>query len=195
MTRLLGLPQVVRPKYIVRLTAGERTQLEEWIHTGQRAASVLIHARILLKADVGAGGPGWDDARIAEAVECGASTVYRVRQAFVERGLDAALLRKKPTGRQFRKLDGAQARALKSIAHPLRLKILCVIGDQEACVQEIVAAVGTSQSNISQHLAILREKDVLLTRKDANRVYYRVGDQRILQLVGMMREVFCGVEE
>jgi len=86
------------------------------------------------------------------------------------------------------------ARALKSIAHPLRLKILCVLGDQEACVQEIVDAVGTSQSNISQHLAILREKGVLVTRKDANRVFYRVGDQRTLQLVGMMREVFCGVE-
>lgn len=84
------------------------------------------------------------------------------------------------------------ARALKSIAHPLRLKILCVIGDQEVCVQEIVDAVGTSQSNISQHLAILREKDVLLTRKDANRVYYRVGDTRTLQLIGMMQEVFCG---
>ena len=87
------------------------------------------------------------------------------------------------------------ARALKSIAHPLRLKILCVLGDQEACVQDIVDAVGTSQSNISQHLAILREKGVLVTRKDANRVFYRVGDQRTLQLVGMMREVFCGVEE
>lgn len=85
------------------------------------------------------------------------------------------------------------ARALKAIAHPLRLKILCVVGDQEACVQEIVDAVGTSQSNISQHLAILREKGVLLTRKDANRVYYRVGDARTLQLIGMMREVFCGV--
>ena len=84
------------------------------------------------------------------------------------------------------------ARALKAIAHPLRLKILCVVGDQEACVQEIVDQVGTSQSNISQHLAILREKGVLLTRKDANRVYYRVGDTRTLQLVGMMREVFCG---
>ena len=84
------------------------------------------------------------------------------------------------------------ARALKSIAHPLRLKILCVVGDEEACVQEIVEAVGTSQSNISQHLAILRDKDVLQTRKDANRVYYRVGDPRILQLVAMMREVFCG---
>ena len=84
------------------------------------------------------------------------------------------------------------ARALKSISHPLRLKILCVIGDQEACVQEIVDQVGTSQSNISQHLAILREKGVLVTRKDANRVFYRVGDTRTLQLVGMMREVFCG---
>lgn len=84
------------------------------------------------------------------------------------------------------------AQAIKAIAHPLRLKILCVLGDQEISVQDIVEQVGTSQSNISQHLAILREKGVLLTRKDANRVYYRVGDARTLQLIGMMREVFCG---
>lgn len=83
------------------------------------------------------------------------------------------------------------ARALKAISHPLRLKILCVVGDEEACVQEIVGAVGTSQSNISQHLAILRDKGVLVTRKEANRVYYRVGDMRILQLISNMREVFC----
>ncbi len=87
------------------------------------------------------------------------------------------------------------ARALKAISHPLRLKILCVVGDQEVCVQDIVEAVGTSQSNISQHLAILRDKGVLTTRKDANRVFYRVADQRTLQLVGMMREVFCGVPQ
>lgn len=84
------------------------------------------------------------------------------------------------------------ARALKAMSHPLRLKILCVVGDAEVCVQDIVEAVGTSQSNISQHLAILRSKGVLQTRKDANRVFYRVADQRTLQLVGMMREVFCG---
>ncbi|HPI59107.1 metalloregulator ArsR/SmtB family transcription factor [Zoogloea sp.] len=83
------------------------------------------------------------------------------------------------------------ARALKAISHPLRLKILCVVGSEEVCVQDIVEAVGTSQSNISQHLAILRDKGVLLTRKDANRVYYRVGDPRTLQLIVMMREVFC----
>ena len=85
------------------------------------------------------------------------------------------------------------ARSLKAIAHPLRLKILCVIGEEEACVQQIVDAVGTSQSNISQHLAILREKGVLQTRKDANRVFYRVTAQRILQLVSLMRDVFCNV--
>jgi len=87
------------------------------------------------------------------------------------------------------------SRALKAMAHPLRLKILCVLGNQELNVQEIVDCVGTSQSNISQHLAILREKGVLRTRKDANRVYYRVGDARTLVLLGMMREVFCGITD
>ena len=85
------------------------------------------------------------------------------------------------------------AQAIKAIAHPLRLKILCVLGDQEISVQDIVEQVGTSQSNISQHLAILRDKGVLATRKDANRVFYRIGDLRTLKLVGMMREVFCTV--
>ena len=83
------------------------------------------------------------------------------------------------------------SRSLKAMSHPLRLKILCTLGDEEVSVQEIVEHVGTSQSNISQHLAILRDKGILISRKDANRVYYRVGDSRTLRLVGMMREVFC----
>jgi DNA-binding transcriptional ArsR family regulator len=85
------------------------------------------------------------------------------------------------------------SRAIKAMAHPLRLKILCVLGNQEISVQEIVDCVGTSQSNISQHLAILREKGVLRTRKEANRVFYRVSDERTLALISMMREVFCGI--
>ncbi|QNM97935.1 ArsR/SmtB family transcription factor [Chitinimonas koreensis] len=84
------------------------------------------------------------------------------------------------------------SRAMKAMSHPLRLKILCVLGESEVSVQDIVDAVGTSQSNISQHLAIMREKGVLRTRKDANRVYYRVGDPRTLEVVSMMRDVFCG---
>jgi ArsR family transcriptional regulator len=68
-----------------------------------------------------------------------------------------------------------------------------VLADKELSVQDIVENVGTSQSNISQHLAILRDKEILATRKDANRVYYRIGDQRTLKLVGMMRDVFCSI--
>lgn len=86
------------------------------------------------------------------------------------------------------------SRSLKAMSHPLRLKILCTLGDQEVSVQDIVENVGTSQSNISQHLAILRDKGILTSRKDANRVFYRVGDNRTLQLIGMMREVFCSQE-
>lgn len=85
------------------------------------------------------------------------------------------------------------SQAMKSIAHPLRLKILCVLASGELSVQDIVENVGTSQSNISQHLAILRDKGILSTRKDANRVFYRIGDQRTLKLVSMMRDVFCNI--
>ena len=83
------------------------------------------------------------------------------------------------------------ARCLKAMSHPLRLKILCILGSQSISVQDIVEQVGTSQSNISQHLAILREKDILGSKKEANRVYYFIDDERMLKLIKMMREVFC----
>ena len=75
------------------------------------------------------------------------------------------------------------SRSLKAMSHPLRLKILCVLGNREVSVQDIVENVGTSQSNISQHLAILRDKGILKSRKDANRVFYKVGDDRTLKLI------------
>ena len=83
------------------------------------------------------------------------------------------------------------SRALKAMSHPLRLKILCTLGAEEVSVQDIVDYVGTSQSNISQHLAILRDKGILISRKDANRVFYRIGDHRMLNLIEMMRSIFC----
>ena len=82
--------------------------------------------------------------------------------------------------------------SLKAMAHPLRLKILCILGGAgEISVQDIVEQVGTSQSNISQHLSILREKGILAARKDANKVYYRVSDPKILHLISAMRAAFC----
>ena len=83
--------------------------------------------------------------------------------------------------------------AMKAIAHPLRLKVLCVLAGGEMPVQDIMEAVGTTQSNVSQHLAILRDKKILKTRKEANKVHYRIADKRTVKLVGLMREVFCGL--
>lgn len=83
------------------------------------------------------------------------------------------------------------AHCLKAMSHPLRLKILCTLGNDKISVQDIVERVGTTQSNISQHLSILRAKGILACKKDANRVYYFVDDERTLQLIGLMKELFC----
>lgn len=82
-------------KYKVTLTAEERNSLQELIAAGKAAAMKLTHARILLKADAASGGPAWTDVRIAEALEVHVTLVERLRQRFVEQGLDAALGRKK----------------------------------------------------------------------------------------------------
>ena len=81
--------------------------------------------------------------------------------------------------------------AMQAMAHPLRLKILCLVGNQELSVLEIVDAVGTSQSNISQHLGVLRDHGILVARKDANRVFYKIEDPRILRMIALTREIFC----
>lgn len=85
------------------------------------------------------------------------------------------------------------SRALKAMAHPLRLKIVCLVGrNTELTVQDLVSKVGTTQSNVSQHLAKLREKGILTTRRDFNRVYYRMADNRIEKLVDTLRGAFAG---
>jgi transposase len=103
-------------KYVVRLTPEEHAQLLPLTRRGKVAARTLLHARILLKADSGPEAPAWSDEAIGEALEVHATTVARVRQRFVEEGLEAAL-RPKPTRRQYaRKLDGAAEAHLIALA-------------------------------------------------------------------------------
>ena len=83
------------------------------------------------------------------------------------------------------------ANALKAMAHPLRWKILCTLGNNELSVGEIVEKTGTSQSNISQHLDQLKNKHILTSRKEANRVFYRIRNDQLLMLIDTMREVLC----
>ena len=81
--------------------------------------------------------------------------------------------------------------AMRAMAHPLRLKILCLVGNQELSVLEIVEAVGTTQSNVSQHLALLKGHGLLHSRKEANKVFYRIEDPRVLKMIALTREIFC----
>jgi transposase len=102
-------------KVVITLTAEERRSLRRLVHTGTHPAAMRRRAQILLKAD--ADGPdAWTDEEIAEHLETSRMTVQRVRQQFAAEGLDATLHRKKPTGRQFRKLDGKQEAELVALA-------------------------------------------------------------------------------
>ncbi len=71
---------------------------------------------------------------------------------------------------------------LKSIAHPLRLKILCLLQDRELTVGEIREAVETTNANVSQHLTIMRNQGIIVARKNANFIYNRIADERVVEL-------------
>jgi len=102
-------------QYVVRLDAEARARLERFLAAGTAPARALAHARVLLKADAGPGGPAWTDARIAEAVEVSLATVARVRRRWATGGLEDALHRR-PTGPRPRRLDGAQEARLVALA-------------------------------------------------------------------------------
>ena len=104
----------LKDKFVVRLTAEQRQGVEKLAATGRRSAAAITRARILLKAD--AEGHGWADDRIAEALDVSLATVARVRKKFALMGPQAAVARQPPTGRQYRKLDGAQEAHLVALA-------------------------------------------------------------------------------
>lgn len=103
-------------RYIVRLAPEERVLLLDLISAGTTAARAQTHARILLKADAGPDGPAWVDTAIAEALETSVRTVERVREAWVDEGLDAALYPQRSHVPRPRKLDGEQEAHLVAIA-------------------------------------------------------------------------------
>jgi ArsR family transcriptional regulator len=80
---------------------------------------------------------------------------------------------------------------LKSIAHPLRLKILCLLQDQELTVGEIRETVRTTNANVSQHLTIMRNQGIIVSRKEANLIYNRIADEMAIELVNILEDLFC----
>ena len=100
--------EIAVKKYVVRLTAEERGQLDELISKGKRSAQLLTKARILLKADVSDAGEGWSDSRIAAALDTSIANIERTRRQLVEEGFEAVLTRKyNPNSARPRIFDGA----------------------------------------------------------------------------------------
>lgn len=82
---------------------------------------------------------------------------------------------------------------LKSISHPIRLQILCLLQNQELSVSELREGMATSGANISQHLNIMRNQGLIASRREANFIYNRIADQRIIELMQTMKQLFCSI--
>jgi transposase len=109
--------EIAVKKYVVRLSAEERQQLEVLIRKGKGPARRLLKARILLKADVSEAGPGWSDSKIIAALDTSASMIYRVRRQLVEEGFEAVLSRKqRATPAVPRIFDGEKEAKLIALA-------------------------------------------------------------------------------
>ena len=83
------------------------------------------------------------------------------------------------------------AKLLKTMSHPIRLKILCLLQEKEMTVGDIHKEVQTTNANVSQHLSILRNQGIITFRKDANYIYNRISEGRVIELIKHMRDLFC----
>lgn len=84
---------------------------------------------------------------------------------------------------------GLHARICRTFSHPKRLEILNLLRDGELPVSQLAEQMGVSLANVSQHLAVLRDKGVVVTRREGVSVYYRVSNPKIIQACDLMREV------
>ena len=82
-----------------------------------------------------------------------------------------------------------QAEVLKALAHPLRLAVIQFLAKEEKCVCDIVQYVGTSQSNISKHLSIMKKVGILSDRKEGLSVYYRLNMPCSLKFFQCVRDI------
>ncbi len=80
---------------------------------------------------------------------------------------------------------------LKALANAHRLMVLCELLKGEACVTELQNAVGLSQSSLSQHLARLRQDDLVKTRRESRTIYYSLTDERVRRMIALLHDIFC----
>jgi ArsR family transcriptional regulator len=93
-------------------------------------------------------------------------------------------------GSQERNIDQA-TRSLKVLAHPARLKILCALRTGEQTVQDLEYCTGLKQTTLSQHLSLLRSRDIVTSRREANFSFYRIANDRTLELFELIKDIYC----
>ena len=81
------------------------------------------------------------------------------------------------------------AEMCKVFSHPKRLELIDVLRDRETSVGELGQKLAISPANLSQHLAMMRERHILVSRKEGNMVYYRIANPKLLQAFDLLREI------
>ena len=93
-------------------------------------------------------------------------------------------------GDQEENIDKA-VRCLKVLAHPARLKILCILKSKECSVQELVGYTGLAQATVSQHLSLLKDRDIVRSIKQGNFSIYRITNPNVIELFELIKKMFC----
>ncbi len=88
-----------------------------------------------------------------------------------------------------------QAEVCKTFTNPKRIEILNILKNAERTTSELVAELGTTKSNISQHLKVMKLKGILTTRRDGVSVYYRVANAKIIEAGAVMKELLCELQK
>jgi len=83
------------------------------------------------------------------------------------------------------------AGCLKVLAHPARLQIMCALRNGEQTVQDLEFLTGLRQTTLSQHLSLLKNRDVLASRREANYSFYRIANMRMVELFNLVQDMFC----
>ncbi|MFG6416906.1 metalloregulator ArsR/SmtB family transcription factor [Roseateles sp. DC23W] len=95
---------------------------------------------------------------------------------------------------QLRAAAGEAVAALKLLANPERLLLLCQLSQGEMSVGDLEAVLGIHQPTLSQQLGVLRGEGVVDTRRDGKRIFYSVSDPRVLQVLAVLYDLYCPKE-
>jgi len=86
---------------------------------------------------------------------------------------------------------GEVAALLKTLAHPMRLMLVCTLVEGEYSVSRLEEMLDIHQPNLSQQLTVLRDANIVETRRDGKQIFYRLTAEKAAQLVAALYTIFC----